>query len=182
MWPFDKPKTDARRGRMVFLIECLLNQNARDRGAAQAPAVTPGLIQLLTEKDVGMVQISCPEMNCLGFARKRLPGQSIREALETPTASACCEHLANTTAERIRHYTDQGFEVLCILGGNSQSPACAVQPGNDETRSLTGRSGVFMQALARELESRVPGIPFRGIRDADPGLLAEDLSWLKRLL
>ncbi len=182
MWPFKKTQTDPRSGRLVFLIECLLNQNARNPGAAESPAVTPELVKLLIDADVGMVQIPCPEMACLGFRRGRSPGQSIREALQTPTTLACCRQQAADTADRIRHYAEQGFEVLAVLGGNRQSPACAVHCSADSTHRLADRSGIFMLALAEELERRNLRIPFRGMRDIDAELLAEDLCWLKRHL
>ena len=74
MWPFGIPAADVRSARLVFLIECLLNQNARDRGAAEAPAVTHEVINALAFADIGMVPIPCPEMACLGFGRERAPG------------------------------------------------------------------------------------------------------------
>jgi hypothetical protein len=39
-----------------------------------------------------------------------------------------------------------------------------------------------MRALQEELRRRKMTIPFRGIRDADPKLLAEDIGWLRRIL
>ncbi len=62
MWPFARPKKDPRGGRLVFLIECLLNQNARDLGAAVSPAVTREMMDILADARIGMVHIPCPEM------------------------------------------------------------------------------------------------------------------------
>jgi predicted secreted protein len=163
----------------VFLIECLLNQNARDRGAAESPAVDRELLELLVEAGIGMAQIPCPEIACLGFERKRAPGQSLRQALEAEQPAACCLHLAAVTAERIQSYLDQGYEVVAILGGNEQSPGCAVHTAGAQGAGLTDRSGIFMQALAEELGRRGIRIPFRGIRDADPVLLERDIDWLR---
>ena len=179
VWPFNKPKTDPRNGRLVFLIECLTNQNARDIGAAESPAHTQEVVKILVDAEIGMVQIPCPEIACLGFERSRSSGQSIRQALETPEATACCQSLAVATAEKIQSYVKQGFEVLAILGGNEQSPGCAVHTaGNSETQ-LANNSGVFMQTLAVELTQRGLQIPFHGIRDADSELLEDDLEWLR---
>jgi predicted secreted protein len=176
---FATSRRDPRSRRLVVLIECLLNQNARDLGAAESPATCRALLDLLAEADVGMVQIPCPEIACLGFGRSRPPGRSIRASLEAPEAKACCERLALETAERIQCYLDQGFEVLAVLGGNQESPGCAVHvAGANETR-LTERSGVFMLALAAELGRRRLPVPFRGVRDVDASLLGEDLHWLR---
>ena len=56
VWPFNKPKTDPRNGRLVFLIECLMNQNARDIGAAESPAFTQELIELMVDADLKRVE------------------------------------------------------------------------------------------------------------------------------
>jgi hypothetical protein len=47
-WPFRFKRKDRRSGRVAFLIECLLNQNARDIGAAESPAMTRPVIKVLT--------------------------------------------------------------------------------------------------------------------------------------
>ncbi len=74
VWPFKIPKTDPRNGRLVFLIECLTNQNARDIGAAESPAFTQELMELLVDAGIGIVQIPCPGIACLGFERQRSSG------------------------------------------------------------------------------------------------------------
>jgi predicted secreted protein len=164
---------------VVFLIEFLMNQNARDTGAAESPASTPEVIKILMDAEIGMAQIPCPEIACLGFERLRSSGQSIRQALEGPEATACCQSLAAATAERIQCYINQGYEVLAVLGGNEQSPGCAVHnAGNSETQ-LTAKSGVFMKMLAVELTQCGLQIQFHGIRDADSKLLKEDMEWLR---
>ncbi|MGA7982542.1 MAG: hypothetical protein WCA32_20265 [Chromatiaceae bacterium] len=182
MWPFSgkATKADGRSKRLVFLIECLMNQNARDLGAAERPALDRDVLELLSDAQVGIVQIPCPEMTCLGFERRRAPGQSIRHALEEPPALACCGRLAAATAERIQSYAQLGYRVLAVLGGNAQSPACAVHTVAGDATRLTEKSGVFMLALAAELARRGLDIPFQGIRDADPQLLGEDLARLRR--
>ncbi|WP_051301691.1 hypothetical protein [Sedimenticola selenatireducens] len=179
MWPFNRPKKDLRSGRLVFLIECLLNQNARDLGAAENPAVTREVMDLLADNGIGMVQIPCPEIACLGFERRRPAGQSIRQALGAPGPANCCRKLAAATADRIKSDLDQGFEVLAILGGNEESPGCAVHITGAGETELAARSGVFMLALAAELERRDLQIQFRRMRDANAKLLNEDINWLR---
>ena len=122
MWSRTKRISDCRSGRLIFVIECLLNQNARDRGAAERPAAT---------------------------------------------------------ADRIQCYVDQGFEVLAVVGGNEDSPGCAVHVNAADDTQLTERSGVFMRELAEELARRSLQIEFHGMRDADSGLLHADLEWLR---
>jgi predicted secreted protein len=173
--------SDPRSGRLVFLIECLLNQNARDLGAATCPSVNRELLDILLQYDVGLAQIPCPEMVCLGFARARPAGTTIRSALERPDALDRCRLLARQIAERIEDYRDHGVEVLAILGGNEASPGCAVHNnvGAVAPGELLTESGIFMQALAKELAQRDIVVPFRGMRDAETRSLEQDLAWLR---
>lgn len=177
-------RDDPRSGRLVFLIECMLNQNARDMGAATCPAANRQVLDILLQNDIGMAQIPCPEMACLGFARSRPSGMSIRSALDRPATQHRCRLLARQTAERIEDYRSHGVEVLAILGGNEASPGCAVHsngamglPG-----ALRPESGIFMLALATELTQRDIAVPFRGMHDADAGSLVQDLAWLRARL
>ena len=167
---------DARSGRVVAVIECILNQNARDRGAARFPALNEAVLRLCADHQVGIVQIPCPEMQCLGFQRRRPPGTSIRQALDTPAGRECCRQLGQRIADQLLDYTDNGVRVLAILGGNAQSPGCAV---NADATGPSSTSGVLMQELERALRERNLQIPFRGIRDAEADRLREDLLWLK---
>jgi len=167
---------------VVFLTECLMNQNARDQGTAVSPAVNRALIDLLADRQVGMAQIPCPEIACLGFARQRASGQSIRAALEAQGPAACCAKLAMVTADRIQCYLQQGYEVPAVLGGNDQSPACAVHETEPGSNRLADSSGIFMRALADGLVRRGLSVPFRGMRDADSSRLDDDLAWLRERL
>jgi predicted secreted protein len=173
---------DPRSGRLVLAIECLANQNARDLGAANAPCCDRLLLQILMSAGVGMVQIPCPEIQCLGFSRERPPGSGIRSLLERPAGRACCRSLARRVADQAAVYRDQGFEVLAVLGGNSQSPACAVHPPEVMPRALEPESGLFMQELAAALTARGLEVPLWAVRDADARLHAQDLERLRTRL
>jgi predicted secreted protein len=166
---------------LVFAIECIANQNARDRGAAQSPCAQIETLEILLEHDVGIAQIPCPEMACLGFARARPAGTSISAALLRPEAQARCRRLVHHTIERLQGYRDHGVQVVAILGGNAASPACAVHGSGDPLwpAALSKDSGIFMQGLAGAMAERAIDVPFRGIRDAEAGALADDLSWLR---
>jgi predicted secreted protein len=162
----------------VAVIECILNQNARDAGAAVSPALNGDVLRLCGEYGVGVLQIPCPEIAALGHARTRRPGQSIRAALDTAEGRARCKAISVEVGLRIQDYVDAGCELLAVLGGNGQSPGCAVHCGS---AGLLPTSGVLMQELEAELRNRRIDVPFGGIRDGDPALLAADLEWLERV-
>ena len=179
---FRRRARDNRSRRMVAVIECILNQNARDLGAATYPSMNTKLIQLCMTYEIGLFQIPCPEMTCLGFLRDRAPGQSIRDVLDTESGRECCRKLACSVADKIESYLENDSNVLAVLGGNPESPGCAVHYNiGDKNQELSEKSGVFIQALYRELSQRDIHLPFIGIRDCRPEWLASDLYSLEQI-
>lgn len=173
------PGRDGRGGRFVAVIECLLNQNARDRGAASFAALNPEVVGLCQRHGVGLLQIPCPEIRHLGFDRCRPPGASIRSCMETPAGRECCLEISREVVARMRDYLDAGVRLLAVLGGNPESPGCAVHPAPGQ--GLDGRSGILMQALAEAMAEASIHVPVHGIRDCRPDWLEADLRWLERL-
>jgi predicted secreted protein len=164
---------------VVAVIECIVNQNVRDAGAARSAALSWEALSLCHAHGVGLLVMPCPEIACLGPARQRAPGVSIRTAMRAADGAQGCTALATAVADRIQASLDAGTEVLAVLGGNERSPGCAVHE-TTEPRALP--AGVFIEALQGVLRRRGLATPFRGLRDADPALLAEDLDWLRALL
>jgi predicted secreted protein len=179
--PGGKPerRVDGRGRRIVVVIECLLNQNARDAGAARGAAMTWEVISLCHAHDAGLLQMPCPEIACLGLERARQPGQPLRSAMLTQASRQGCANISADVVKRIEAYVRAGCQVLAVLGGNPQSPGCAVHL---DGRALLPTSGVLMLELQTELRRRGLEIPFRGMRDSDADLLSEDLHWLRGVL
>jgi hypothetical protein len=171
--------TDERSRRFVAMIECALNQNARDTGAACFPDMNFPLLELCHRYGVGILQMPCPEVAALGPGRKRPPGQSLRAAMDSEAGRSTCRALAREVSDTIDAYAARGCELVAVLGGNPLSPGCAVHQGED---GLRAESGVFMQALQTELRRRKYDPAFRGMRDYDPEQLREDLAWLQERL
>jgi predicted secreted protein len=169
--------SDSRSRRLVVVIECIINQNARDVGAATFPAISRPILQLCSEYNVGILQIPCPEIKFLGFDRKRQKAQSIRDALDTREGRNCCRKISVDIADRIQDYLAQGYQIISILGGNPKSPGCAVHSDGDK---LSSTSGVLMNELNDEFQKRCIEVPFRGIRDYDSKLFAKDIEWVRR--
>ena len=170
---------DCRGGRFVAVIDCIVNQNVRDRGAARFSAMNFPLLALCHETGVGVWQMPCPEIAALGFRRERPPGMTIRQALESDAARQACSELAASVAERLQQQIGEGFELLAVLGGNAASPGCAV---HDAGEALAPESGIFMMALQGELRRRGIEVPFHAMRDASPELLDEDIAHFRQLL
>ena len=61
--------TDGRSRKVVFVAHCLLNQNAISDQTAVYPAAFRDVVDFFLERDVGIVQMPCPELCCLGLDR-----------------------------------------------------------------------------------------------------------------
>lgn len=153
---------DARGARVVLVAHCVLNQNARVAGAAVRPAALTELVAGLFARDVGIVQMPCPEVAAFGLDRADL---CIEHELRTSAGRALCRKLAREQLWQIRAYQAAGVRVLGVLGKNG-SPSCGVE------ETWRGRvcpgSGAFIQALEAELRSQGLAVGIAGIADGEP--------------
>ena len=166
--------TDGRSKKVIFLAHCLLNQNAISDGTAVCPAAFGELIQLLLDREVGVVQMPCPELCCLGLDRGDVHGADrpvveentrIRRAMEEDGPRQKREALADLVAEQVQEYHKHGFQVLGIVGAN-RSPNCGVETTSDFDREVEGR-GAFMEVIAQRLEAAGISVPMLGLKRPD---------------
>jgi predicted secreted protein len=135
---------DPRSRKVVFLSHCMLNQNARIVHAADFPAMFEPLIDYLQKKQVGLIQMPCPELYCLGLGRR-----DVRVGLESPAGRQRLERLIDDVVFTIREYLFQGFEIVGILGKQG-SPACGVTRTWLDSREQDGQ-GVWIRELKKRL-------------------------------
>lgn len=166
--------TDGRSGKVVFIAHCLLNQNAISDGTAVFPAAFRNVIDAYLDKDVGIVQLPCPELCCLGLDRGNIHGAEspvteentrIRKAMETDDMKKQLSQMVDYVMKQITEYHRHGFEIEAIIGAN-RSPNCGVETTSDNDREIDGR-GLFMEALHRRLEAEKLEIPMFGIKASD---------------
>ena len=166
--------TDGRSKKVIFLAHCLLNQNAISDGTAVCPAAFGELIQLLLDHEVGVVQMPCPELCCLGLDRGDVHGADrpvveentrIRRAMEKDGPRQKREALAGLVSEQVQEYRRHGFQVLGIVGAN-RSPNCGVETTSDFDREVEGR-GAFMEAIGQRLEAAGISVPMLGLKSPD---------------
>ena len=171
--------TDGRSKRVIFLAHCLLNQNAISDGTAEAPAAHREILRTVLDARVGVVQMPCPELCCLGLDRGDPKGGErpvvventrIRRAMGQPEAAARLRELTAQVIRQIREYRKHGFTVLGIVGVD-RSPCCGVNTTSDLDRELPGR-GVFIAALQTALEEAELTVPVIGIKPSAPDALA----------
>jgi len=163
---------DIRSGKVIFLSHCILNQNARLVGVADFPAMFDPLLDYLQEKEVGLIQLPCPELYCLGLGRLE-----VRAGLESPAGSKRLERMIDDLIFTIREYLFQGFEVVGILGKEG-SPACGVTRTWLDNRQQDGQ-GVWIRELKKRLIAEKLDIQVHGVADHKQD---ETIKWLEERL
>ena len=162
---------DARSKQVVFVSHCMLNQNAISDGTADFPAANREIVSLLLEHNVGIVQMPCPELLCLGLDRGDTHGAErpviventrIRGALLMPESARKLRPLVEQVIFQVEEYQKNGFAVLGVVGIN-RSPSCGIETTSAYDEEVAGM-GVFMAALKAELDTRGISLPMVGIK------------------
>ncbi len=166
---------DGRSMKVVLVAHCVLNQNARHVDCADFPAMMKLLLTALQDREIGIVQLPCPEMMALGLGRDRdVPAlDTIREALELPEAAVRLQPFLDQIIYMIREYQWQGFQIVGILGKNG-SPSCGVETTSLKSGFAPGE-GIFFRLLRKRLEKE--GIQV-GIKGVDDHRQQEAIDWL----
>ena len=147
---------DARSKRIILVAHCLLNQNAISDGTADFPSQFTGVIDLLMANGIGIVQLPCPELLCVGLDRRDRQGGSrplleentrIRNLLNKEGSVALLRSRAADVAAQVREYRSNGFEVLGLVGVN-RSPSCGVETTTRDNCEVAG-TGVFIEVLSQ---------------------------------
>lgn len=173
--------TDRRSKRVVLVAHCVLNHNARIDECAYYPGAMTDIVQVLMEAGVGMVQMPCPELQCLGLDRtgRVRDGKDIgiRETL-LGDAGEACRGLARLVLRDVTEYRKHGFTVLGVIG-NDGSPACGVDFTHYLDTGFQSGTGALMVMLREELQAAGIELPFVATRDHQ---WAERLGRIKELV
>jgi predicted secreted protein len=135
--------------KVVFLANCLLNQNAKVAEFALYPGVVGPVVDLFRQKGFEVEQLPCPELTFMGINR----WWQTKDQYDTPGYRKHCRRLAKVTADLIEHYKRAGCKVYLV--GLDGSPLATLE----QYQVVPGR-GVWIEELLEELKRR--GITFDG--------------------
>jgi predicted secreted protein len=166
---------DARSKRVVLVAHCVLNQNAKLDRCAHYPGAIREAAQLLIDAGVGLLQMPCPELLCLGLDREVEQGanpsvesEDTRIALRMAEgdARAMCQEMVDGLVVQIEEYHKNGFDILGVVGING-SPTCGVESTWADNREKEG-PGLFIHLLQASLAARGTSLEMRGIKAYEP--------------
>ena len=134
--------TDNRGRKIVYISNCLLNQNARSPGVAVRKGANTELIEIFLDNDIGIEQLPCLE--CIlwgGVSRKDVSkwqpvvlnsvGKAWFPIIESFAkmrlwkTKQSCQREADKVVDRIEDYTLEKYTILGVIGING-SPTCGV--------------------------------------------------------
>ena len=162
---------DNREKKLVFLAHCFLNGNTRFPGGSGFSGGNLPLVNTIMETGVGIVQLPCPEYECLGLEKYEygeLTGEDLRK---------CFRETALPVVNQMKQYRKFGYDILGVIGMNP-SPSCGVEEtkgkgtmlGIDRDTSEEKGSGVFIEELKGLAEENgLDDVPFIGFRRTLPG-------------
>ena len=166
---------DARSKSVVFVAHCILNQNAISDGTASFPGCMKDIVEVLWSSDVGIIQMPCPELHCLGLDRGDVHGGSfpvveentrIRKVLSQHSSTLKIKQLAQHIVFQILEYQKHGFKVKGIVGIN-RSPSCGVNTTSKDNLEVEGK-GIFIDAIVRQLKKHNVDVELVGIKGFEP--------------
>lgn len=152
---------DERGRKVIFLSHCLLNENTRYLGGAFRKAGMDELIDELQEKEIGIVQMKCPEQKTWGGVLKSemLRGYCIKGTWLRPflkiymvfflwKTKRSFKKIARDVVSDIKDYMDSGFEVAGIVGIKG-SPSCGISAALDLRKSAEFAADLDFKTLNR---------------------------------
>ena len=113
---------DKRSRKIVVVAHCVLNQNSRVQGRVYSPGMINEIVDVLRKNEVGVIQMICPELTYAGLLR----GSQTKEQYDIPAYRRHCRQIASSTADQIKEYSRNNFQILVILAIDG-SPTCGVE-------------------------------------------------------
>lgn len=177
---------DKRSKQILLLAHCLLNQNSISDGTADFPGQFREVIDLIIEKHIGILQLPCPELLCLGLDRGDRDGghrelltenSRIRNLMTRSANMKRVKRLVRLIVCQVEEYRKFGFEILGLIGID-RSPSCGVDTTSIHDREEKGR-GIFIHVLLEELAGRGISIEAVGVKTSQ---VEASMDKVKRLI
>jgi predicted secreted protein len=177
---------DNRSKRVILVSHCILNQNSISDGTADYPGTFEEVVSLLLKEHVGIIQMPCAELMCLGLDRGDKKGAErpvvnentrIRNELLKDKNKQHIKELISGTLYQVDEYLKNGFNIQGVIGVN-RSPSCGVDTTSKNNEEVLGE-GVFIKALRELLESKGIELKIVGIKTSE---VEESLKKVKNLL
>ena len=131
---------------MILISHCILNQNAVIRGWERAVGAYNDVVKILLDRDIGILQMPCPEFAWQGEAR---PSRTKQE-YDTDQYRSHCRELAEGVAAQVREYRAHGYHITGLIGVR-ESPTCDTETKKgiftEELFHIFEKEGIKVEAI-----------------------------------
>ncbi|MGF7060680.1 CD3072 family TudS-related putative desulfidase [Brassicibacter mesophilus] len=167
--------------RIILVSHCVLNKCSKvERTLPKERADTFRLVEHLMKKNIGIMQLPCPEMHMYGIKR----WGHVKAQFDTKFFRENSVEMLTPIIGQLTDYLKNGYEVIGVVGING-SPSCGVSKvcdgkswgGEFEDMDIIGKkvkslvytegSGVFMEELMKLFEQYNIDVPFYAIEGLD---------------
>lgn len=169
-----------RSKKIVLIAHCILNINSKVSGLAKTNLEMKSVFRLLLEKDIGIIQLPCPELTIYGSRR----WGHVKEQFATPYYRKHCREIFKPYLEQIIDYQAAGYEIIALIGVEG-SPSCGVnktcsacwqgevtdlKPVELASLEMIAESGIFIEEIKKILKEKEIKIPLIAIDEEKLGL------------
>jgi len=175
---------DCRGKKIALIAHCALNQNAKLDKCAHCPGAIDDVVQVLLQKQIGMIQMPCPELLYLGLDREtdyntnssvESEDTRIYKRMIEPRCKELLQRIVSDIVHQVKEYQRHGFNIVGLIGING-SPTCGVETTWYDDQDQDG-NGLFIEILNAELLQSGINLPMKGIRSKDvPNAVQQVLS------
>lgn len=170
--------------KIIIMSHCILNNNSKvryinDEKRLEQNKEKQKFIKKIIDKDIGIIQLPCPEFTCYGSNR----WGHVKDQFDTPHFRKHCRDLFKLCLEQIEEYINNGYEIKAIIGIEG-SPTCGVTKtcrGNwkgelygNKTLSSTINSikeckeqGIFIEEINKMLKEKNISIKIVGLDESN---------------
>jgi len=152
--------------RIIAVSHCIFNKHSKVESTSPKDPDTTKLLSYLLDKNIGIIQLPCPEMHMYGIKR----WGHVKEQFDTPFFRETSRELLKPFGLQVKDYTNNGYDLIGIIGIEG-SPSCGAFntcKGPDwggefkdidlvqqkvSTITYTSSKGVFMEELENMLNS-----------------------------
>lgn len=165
---------DSRSKKVLLVAHCVLNQNSKIDACAHYPGAIKEVTQILLDAGIGIIQMPCPELLCLGLDREVDVNSSrtvesedtrVAELMRGENSKSLCQAMLDIIVYQVAEYMKHDFQIVGLMGING-SPTCGVNTTWLNDREFEGR-GIFIEMLEKRLKDRAIFIDMVGIKARD---------------
>lgn len=129
----------------ILVCHCILDPVTRAEGTNP---ILRDIVTMLVKKDVGIIQLPCPELEYEGFLRPPCN----KEDYNTKKYRTLCKKIAQTIVSTVKKYRNAGIQIvgLISIGG---SPSCGCQRTHVKGKHVA-EPGVFIEELQQVLQKQ----------------------------